>query len=75
MVRIKRDINRDQKKTLRRNHRGGGTEDKTKYIIEAILDMKQIQYLPKTSVITNGRFKNYLSRQIDSKVKSLVNVD
>ena len=65
MVRIKTDQNRDQKKTFRRNHRGGGNDD-TKYIIEAILDMKQIQYLPKTSVITNGRFKNYLS-SIDAK--------
>ena len=65
MVRIKTDQNRDQKKTFRRNHRGGGN-DNTKYIIEAILDMKQIQYLPKTSVITNGRFKNYLS-SIDAK--------
>ena len=52
-------------RTIKRNYKGGSA-DNTKYIIEAILNMNKIQYLPKTSVITNLRFQNYLS-SIDAK--------
>ena len=53
-------------RTIKRKYKGGAKYDNTKYIIEALLDMKKILYLPKTNIIVNQRFQNYLS-SVDAK--------